>query len=587
MTPSTPVTPSTPLTLPAGLTLPNRIMKAALSEGLGDDLARPDERLDRLYSRWAEGGYGLVITGNVMVDGRYLGEPGNVVLESDAHAEAFTRWADNARAGGTPVWMQINHPGRQANPITTIGRTVAPSAVGLAIPGIPAPRELTDTEIREIIERFATTASLAQRFGFDGVEIHGAHGYLISQFLSPLANRRTDAWGGSIEARAAFLLEIVRAVRAAVAPGFAVGVKLNSADFQRGGFTEDESRTVISLLADEGIDLLEISGGSYESPAMMGQAEKSARTRAREAYFLDYAATVRDLAPGIPLAVTGGFRTRAGIEEALASGACDVVGIGRPAAVVPDAARALLTGELDTLPTHAVRLPLPAGVGGSTRRSAEGALDLQWHTDQLHRLGAGLPSDADRSLWRTAVTTVQRNGFDALRGSRRTAQDPTTRARRKFHLDRAAGRYVMNPTVAALSRLGLTSSLAAELETIGRRSGQTRVVPVTANFDTTGAWVISQHGMRSGWAQNVAAQPKVRIKRDGRWVEATAQLLPDDDVVARARGFAPTPALAPVFGAAFRAMESDPISVRLTFTEPAEDRAVENTAVNNTAHAGS
>ncbi|GAC68544.1 nitroreductase family deazaflavin-dependent oxidoreductase [Gordonia soli] len=562
------LTLSTSLTLPSGLTLPNRIMKAALSEGLAGDDASPDDRLERLYERWGTGGYGLIVTGNVMVDRRYLGEPGNVVIEDERHLDALKRWAGAARGDGAPVWMQINHPGRQANPLTTDGPVVAPSAIRMSIPGLPTPRALTESEIEDIVTRFAATAAVAKAAGFDGVQIHGAHGYLLSQFLSPLANQRTDRWGGSIENRTRFALEVVRAVRSAVGPGFGVGIKLNSADFQRGGFTEDESRTVVATLAAEYLDLIEISGGSYESPAMMGRPAVSDSTRAREAYFLEYAVTVRDLAAGIPLAVTGGFRSRSAMADAVADGACDIVGIGRPTVITPTAADELITEGLSTLPAQRSRLPLPAQASTiASVRSLEGALDLQWHTDQLHRLGGGQEPDPRRPLWRTAVTTVRRNGIDALRRSRGVTSADNRAVVRKFRFERAVGRYVANPTVALLGRLGVSTRLATDLETTGRKSGQPRTVPVSAAFDETGAWIISQHGRRSGWAINVAAEPRVRIRQGDVWRTGTAAFVPDDDVQSRARTFASRPAFAGLTAAGFRALQSDPMSVRITFVD--------------------
>ncbi|MDL9945684.1 nitroreductase family deazaflavin-dependent oxidoreductase [Gordonia sp. ABSL11-1] len=563
---TTTVSPSTPLTLPSGQVLPNRLMKSALSEGLGDNDAGPDIRLERLYSRWATGEYGLVVTGNVMVDRRYLGEPGNVVIEDDRHLDALTRWAKTTQDGGSPIWMQLNHPGRQANPLTTAGPIVAPSAVRLAIPGMPTPRELTHPEIEEIVARFATAASVAEAAGFDGVQIHGAHGYLISQFLSPQANRREDRWGGSIENRTRFALEVIRRVRAVVRPGFGVGIKLNSADFQRGGFSEDDSRAVVEMLAAESLDLIEISGGSYESPAMMGRPVARASTQAREAYFLEYAVTVRDLTAGIPLAVTGGFRSRSAIADALAEGACDIVGIGRPTVTSPGAARELITDGAHRLdvPQLSLRVPAKAATVASIR-SMEGALDLQWHTDQLHRMGDGLDPDPLRPLWRTAITTVRRNGVDALRSTRGPVAARGTV--RKFRFERAVGRHIANPAVALLSRIGITTRLATELETTGRRSGQARVVPVSAAFDDDGAWIISQHGARSGWAINVAADSRVRIRQGARWRSGTAEFVPGDDVVARARTFASRPLFAGITAAGFRALQSDPISVRITFTD--------------------
>src|SRR5439155_14418775 len=194
------------------------------------------------------------------------------------------------------------------------------------------------------------TASVCQIAGFDGVQVHAAHGYLVNQFLSPLTNQRTDEWGGDPERRRRFLIEVVRRIRARVSPGFAVSVKLNSADFQRGGFTEDESRDAVAALAKEDLDLIEISGGNYESPAMSGSAADS--TSAREAYFLDCARTVRELAGDVPLAVTGGFRSRAAIDEALHAGDCGVVGIARPTVTTPDAAAASRSGRAGALTTH-------------------------------------------------------------------------------------------------------------------------------------------------------------------------------------------------------------------------------------------
>ncbi|MGP4091808.1 oxidoreductase, partial [Streptomyces sp. KR55] len=273
------------LTLPNGQVLPNRIMKSALSEALADKRNAPDHRLEQLYRTWSRGGYGLIITGNVMVDRTQLGEPGNVVIEDDRDLAALTRWAATTKDAGIPTWVQLNHPGRQSN-VLALGHTpVAPSPIPLNLPGAAKPRELTSAQIEDIIERFATAAAVCETAGFAGVQVHGAHGYLVNQFLSPLSNRRDDEWGGDPERRMRFVLEVVRRIRSRVSPSFAVAVKLNSADFQRGGFTEEESRSVVAALAREGLDMIEVSGGNYESPAMAGSA--AASTRAREAYFLE------------------------------------------------------------------------------------------------------------------------------------------------------------------------------------------------------------------------------------------------------------------------------------------------------------
>jgi len=398
-----------PLPLPCGQVLPNRIMKAALSEALGDARNAPDGRLERLYTTWSRGGYGLLVTGNVMIDRAQLGEPGNIVIEDERDLDALTSWAKTTKDAGVPIWVQLNHPGRQSNPLALGHTPVAPSAVPLDIPGAVTPRELTPGEIEDIIERFAAAALVCETAGFDGVQIHGAHGYLVAQFLSPLANRRDDDWGGDPERRMRFVLEVVRRIRARVSPGFAVGIKLNSADFQRGGFTEDESRGVVAALAQEGLDLIEVSGGSYESPAMMGTA--AASTRAREAYFLEYARTVRALAGNVPLAVTGGFRSRTAMDQAIGAGECDVVGIGRPTATTTDAADVILTGRTDTLTTHQLRSGM-RGVFGKVvdLKTLDGVLDLGWHTDQLHRISAGLEPDPNRGRLATTVALLRRNG---------------------------------------------------------------------------------------------------------------------------------------------------------------------------------
>lgn len=414
------------LVLPNGRTLPNRIMKSALSEALGDKSHAPDHRIERLYQRWSEGGYGLIVTGNVMVDGVQLGEPGNIVIEDDRHLAALSRWAGVTKAAGIPTWVQLNHPGRQANVMALRTRPVAPSPIAVNMPGATTPRELSPDEIEGLIERFATTAAVCEQAGFDGVQLHAAHGYLVAQFLSPLSNQRDDDWGGDPKRRMRFALEVVRRIRGRVSPDFAVGIKLNSADFQRGGFTEHESADVIAALSHEGLDLIEVSGGSYESPAMMGTA--AASTRAREAYFLDYARTVRDLAGEIPLAVTGGFRTRTAMADAVDSGECDIVGLGRPTITTPTAAEMILAGQADALTTHRMHSGLPSAVNRVIDiKAIDGALDLSWHTDQLHRLGAGREPDLGRGRLSTTAAMLRRNGKGALKKRGGNAPTQTTK----------------------------------------------------------------------------------------------------------------------------------------------------------------
>ncbi|MFJ8921931.1 NADH:flavin oxidoreductase/NADH oxidase family protein [Streptomyces sp. NPDC102415] len=325
-----------PLPLRSGQVLKNRIAKAAMEENMAGDGQLPDEQLLTLYRHWAAGGTGLLITGNVMVHAEALTGPAGVVLDADAPLAPFTEWAKAGKSGGGAIWMQINHPGRQVASDMP-GVVWGPSDVGVSLgkhsSRFGRPTAMTPQQIQETVARYATTAHRAEQAGFDGVEVHAAHGYLLSQFLSPLVNKRTDQWGGALENRARMLLDIVRAVRTAVSPSFAVAVKLNSADFQRGGFDADDARQVIEMLEPLGVDLVELSGGSYESPAMTGRSTDT-RTQAREAYFLDLAKDLVTTSP-LPLMLTGGITQRATAEKVLDSGVA-VIGMGTALAVTPD-----------------------------------------------------------------------------------------------------------------------------------------------------------------------------------------------------------------------------------------------------------
>ncbi|WP_205905188.1 NADH:flavin oxidoreductase/NADH oxidase family protein [Collimonas pratensis] len=324
------------LQLPNGSVLPNRLAKAAMEENMADDGQLPGAAIRRLYQTWAEGGAGLIITGNVMIDGAALTGPGGIVLEAGTPLEPFKQWAEAAKCKGAQVWMQINHPGRQVMAAMG-GRAWAPSAVALDMGKhsklFVQPKAMDSAEIEEVIERFAATAAAAEQAGFNGVEIHAAHGYLISQFLSPLSNQRKDDWGGNLANRARLLLAVVRAVRAKVSSGFCVAVKLNSADFQRGGFSEDDARQVILWLNELPVDLVELSGGSYESPAMQGNTADG-RSLAREAYFLEFAKELAAVAR-MPLMTTGGIRRKAVAEQVLAGGVA-VAGMATALALAPD-----------------------------------------------------------------------------------------------------------------------------------------------------------------------------------------------------------------------------------------------------------
>ena len=240
------------LALPCGAVLNNRIAKAAMTEGLADVQGRPTAELEKLYGIWSDGGASLLLSGNVQIDGDHLERPGNVVIDAmpdeDMRA-ALKRWTAAATRHGNHFWAQISHAGRQTmkavNP-----RPKAPSAVKLGLPGgqFGMPVALTEDEIMNLISRFGQAAKVCQDTGFTGVQIHAAHGYLISQFLSPRSNLREDRWGGSLDNRARFLMFTLNTVRQLVGRDFPIAVKLNSADFQRGGFAFEDSLQVARWL---------------------------------------------------------------------------------------------------------------------------------------------------------------------------------------------------------------------------------------------------------------------------------------------------------------------------------------------------
>lgn len=403
-----------PLTLPCGVRLKNRLVKAAMTEGLADTRNRATARHATLYSRWANGGAGLLITGNIQIDRRYLERPGNVAIEGAQEPEAMKAleaYAASATANGAEIMVQLSHAGRQT-PVYVTKTPVAPSAVAVDLPGgqFGNPRALTGDEILDVIARFVHAASVAKAAGFSGVQVHAAHGYLISEFLNPRVNQRTDEWGGGLENRARLLLKTVSAVRKKVGSGFPVAVKLNSSDFQKGGFTFDDCLTVIGWLNDEGVDFLEVSGGSYEQPRMMDidgmeaplEERKRESTKRREAYFLQFAEEASRVAK-MPLMVTGGFRSRAAMEEALSAGAADLIGLARPLCVDPDVPRKLLAGEIAAAPLYEKSLKIGDGFFGpaspnTTIKAINGFAAMAFYYQNLYRLADGLDAQEKMTL---------------------------------------------------------------------------------------------------------------------------------------------------------------------------------------------
>lgn len=357
------------LRLPCGVTVPNRLCKSAMTESLADEWGRPTERLCRLYDRWSQGGAGLLITGNIQVDRRYVERPGNVCIDGtqdDAQLELLKAFAKSGQSHGSLIFAQISHGGRQSNGMINMN-PVGPGNIRLDLPqlffGTPTPLSVDD--IQNVKERFIYAATVCKSCGFDGVQIHSAHGYLLSSFLNPRANNRpeifgdTDQYGGPLENRVRLLLEIVRGIRKEVGNEYPISVKLNSADFQEGGFSPEEAVQVALLLDQEGIDLLEISGGNYESGIYEDAVAKQERdkglresTKRREAYFLTYAIEVKNAMKKTPTLVTGGWRSRENMEIAIKDKECSLIGLGRPLCGDPDGPKKLLSGDIDSLPRY-------------------------------------------------------------------------------------------------------------------------------------------------------------------------------------------------------------------------------------------
>lgn len=390
----------------------NRIIKGAMSEALANYAGQPNHLHLGLYEAWAKGGLGCAISGNVMIDFNAKNEPGVVVIENERDLDKLKQWADIGKKHGMVQLIQLSHPGRQC-PKGLNKETVSASAVPFSpmlATTFGTPRELTEPEILEIIQRFAESARICEKAGFEGVQLHGAHGYLISQFLSPLTNKRQDQWGGCIENRMRLLLEAYKAVRAATSKNFIISVKLNSADFQRGGITEDEVIAVFKAIDAAGIDLIEVSGGTYEAPAMAGvKADKrKVSTIAREAYFLDFAENIRKQIK-CHLMVTGGFRTAEGMNAALDSGACEFIGIARPLAVEPDVTNRLIAG-------NDVRYAIASIKTGIPFVDKMAIMEILWYAAQFKAIGEGKQPDPKLSPLKVFFIYAKNNVKAVIRG---------------------------------------------------------------------------------------------------------------------------------------------------------------------------
>ena len=396
----------TPITLPNGTTIKNRFFKSAMSEGMGTRDFQPKKNIATLYKRWAEGGTGLIITGNIMVDPKGTAEPGNIVFDKNSNMEILKNWAKQGQQHGAKVMVQLNHPGKQA-PKTVSKQTVAPSAVPLGN-GLnklfSTPRALTTSEVEELVQKFVTSAKITKEAGFSGVQIHAAHGYLISQFLSPHDNRRTDKYGGSLENRMRFLKEIYLGMREELGKNFTIGIKINSTDFKEDGLTEEDSLKTIIELANLGLDFVEISGGTYERPAMMGATSKSTN----QVFFAEYSKKLKQKIE-IPVVVTGGIRSINAMNTLLNDNTTDFIGIARPLTIDPNIPNKIKQGTYTIVETTRV------STGVKKLDKIFGSLlGIVYYQVLMQNIAKGKEPKATKNAWPSLIQAVYNQGLAVL-----------------------------------------------------------------------------------------------------------------------------------------------------------------------------
>lgn len=396
----------TPITLSNGTTIKNRFFKSAMSEGMGTKNFQPKRNIATLYKRWAEGGTGLIITGNIMVDPKGTAEPGNIVFDKNSNMEILKDWAKQGQQHGAKVMVQLNHPGKQV-PKTIAKETVAPSAVPLGN-GLnklfSTPRALTTSEVEELVQKFVTSAKITKEAGFSGIQIHAAHGYLISQFLSPHDNRRTDKYGGSLENRMRFLKEIYLGMREELGKDFPIGIKINSTDFKKDGLTEEDSLETIVELANLGLDFVEISGGTYERPAMMGATSKSTN----QVFFAEYSKKLKQKID-IPVVVTGGIRSINAMNTLLNDNTTDFIGIARPLTIDPNIPNKIKQGTYNIVETTRV------STGVKKLDKIFGSLlGIVYYQVLMQNIAKGKEPKATKNAWPSLIQAVYHQGLAVL-----------------------------------------------------------------------------------------------------------------------------------------------------------------------------
>lgn len=395
------------LKLRSGIELRNRFFKSAMSETLADKNMNPSNEIYNLYSQWSSERIGVLISGNVMVDRRYLGEPGNIVLDEKSDINAFRKWSAIGNNKNTPIWLQLNHPGKQMYK-TIKEQPIAPSAIAIqggSAKAFQLPREMTRYEVDEAINKFVIAGTRAKEAGFTGVQLHAAHGYLINQFLSPADNQRKDEFGGTLENRMRFLIEIYNRLRREVGDDFTIALKLNALDFKEGGFTFDECKEVVRAMSELGVDLIEISGGNYEVPVFGGEHENGAS-------FASYATALAEITD-TPIVSTGGFRTRKEMENVIHLGV-SMVGLARPFVLYPDLVRRLENND-----NLAIKTPRLSTKIDKLDKALGPIIGVSYYEAQMKRLANNKISKPSKNAWPYLILTIKAHGISALKPRRK------------------------------------------------------------------------------------------------------------------------------------------------------------------------
>lgn len=313
------------------LEIKNRFVRSATFEGLAGADGLPTEKLENLYLKYADGEIGLIIATSLVEHYKNLPVMDNfpypLGFDEDRYIHAWKPIISKVREKGAKIAMQLMHPGRQELIQLRGSSPVAPSSIPKE-QGATLPVELSQNEIKYYIDKFALAGRRVKEAGFDAVQLHGAHGYLISNFLSPHANRRTDSYGGNIENRARFVTDMVSRIKELAGEDFPVMIKMNFNDYLPGGIEPEEALELAVIFEKSGIDSIEVSGGT-SAERWSHVVVKNIKNEEDESYFQSYSRLLKDRVK-IPVILVGGHRTYSIMQKLVTEGVCDLLSFSRP-----------------------------------------------------------------------------------------------------------------------------------------------------------------------------------------------------------------------------------------------------------------